>query len=336
MPRGPRIDEPGMFHHVRARGIGRKKIFDCDFDREDFLARLGRACDEHHARVCAWSVMSNHFHLAIRTGIKPLSKTMTSTLTGYALAYNARYKHDGHVFQNRFKSTVVDEERYFLALLRYIHLNPVRAKMVGSLDELGHYPWTGHSVLMGHGTRAFQEVNEVLGRFGRKVGAARVGLLEYMSMEESKKEAKIFKGGGLRRSLASYEQPVDIKKGKWAYDERILGSSEFVESLLTKCETSNAHQLKPLSHRTTTLRKLGEKLSKEFGVRSTEVWGKSKRRKVSEVRRLLSYAGTRLLCMSGAEVARMMNVTGPVVLRGAAKAEEQWEDLEWLLARIDV
>ena len=140
MPRTARLDASGILHHVRARGIERRKIFLNDFDREDFIRRLEAACADGAATIYAWCLMPNHFHLAIRTGSQPLARTMRRMLTGYATSFNRRNNRAGHLFQNRYKSTVVDDERYFLGLVRYIHLNPIRARIVEELDGLKLYP----------------------------------------------------------------------------------------------------------------------------------------------------------------------------------------------------
>ena len=86
-----------------ARGIGRKRIFQTDGDRENFLARLEKASGDHDAQFYAWCLMDNHFHLSIRTGDVSLKKTMGSSLTGYAMYFNRRHRNPGHVFQNRYK-----------------------------------------------------------------------------------------------------------------------------------------------------------------------------------------------------------------------------------------
>jgi putative transposase len=225
MPREARLDAPGLLHHVRARGIERRKIFVSDYDRRDFMERLEYACGDGAAAVYAFCLMPNHIHLSIRTGEQPLATTMRRLLTAYATSFNRRHKRDGHLFQNRFKSTVVDEERYFLALVRYIHLNPLRARILENMDTLKSYPWCGHSVLMGKSKLACMDTDAVLGRFGAKAGAARRELIKFMTAEDAGKEGRIFKGGGLVRSAGRMKALREIsQKERWAYDERILGT----------------------------------------------------------------------------------------------------------------
>ncbi len=149
MPRQARLDAPGRLQHVIARGIERRKIFNDDHDKENFLTRLALILDKTQTQCYAWALIPNHFHLLLRTSLTPLSKVMRRLMTGYAVTFNKRHKRSGHLFQNRYKSVVCEEDPYLLELIRYIHLNPLRAKLVQDLKELDRYPWTGHSAILG-------------------------------------------------------------------------------------------------------------------------------------------------------------------------------------------
>jgi REP element-mobilizing transposase RayT len=168
MPRESRLDAPGLLHHVIARGIEGRQIFIDIRDRQGFLHRLAELIGKTGMKCYAWCLMSNHFHLLLKTGHSPLSSFMRRLLTGYAINFNLRQKRTGHLFQNRYKSIVCEEEPYLLELTRYIHLNPIRAKMVKTVKELDIYPWTGHAVLMGRRKYSWQETDEVLIRFGKR------------------------------------------------------------------------------------------------------------------------------------------------------------------------
>ena len=132
-----------------ARGIERRKIFRDDKDRKSFLNRLAVILEENQTQCYAWSLIPNHFHLLLRMGQTPLSKVMRRLMTGYAVSFNRRYKRSGHLFQNRYKSVICEEDPYLLELIRYIHLNPLRAKLVQDLKDLDKYSWTGHSAILG-------------------------------------------------------------------------------------------------------------------------------------------------------------------------------------------
>jgi putative transposase len=148
MPRKARIDAPGALNHIIDRRIARKKVFDDDVDRGFFIERLGTIIQESQTQCFAWTLIPNHFHLLLKTGATPISTVMKRLLTGYAMHYNRRHNRCGHLFQNRYKSILCQEDSYLLELVRYIHLNPLRAKLVAGMDELDRYAYYGHGVLM--------------------------------------------------------------------------------------------------------------------------------------------------------------------------------------------
>ena len=110
MPRQARIDAPGALHHVMCRGIERRDIFRDTQDRRNFVERLGRAVSETATSCLAWCLMPNHFHLLLRTGQSPISGVMRRVLTGYAVTFNRKHQRSGHLFQNRYKSILCQEE----------------------------------------------------------------------------------------------------------------------------------------------------------------------------------------------------------------------------------
>ena len=169
MPRKSRIDAPGALHHIIARGIGRRKVFDDNDDRDFFIERLGKIICDTETQCFAWALIPNHFHLLLKTRIIPIATVMKRLLTGYAMHYNRRHKRYGHLFQNRYKSILCQEDSYLLGLTRYVHLNPLRAKLVPDINELNSHPYSGHSVLMGRVTAEWQNTKYILGLFGNKV-----------------------------------------------------------------------------------------------------------------------------------------------------------------------
>ena len=166
MPRQARLDAPDTLHHVMVRGIERTALFRDDGDRDAFMTRVAALADAGALTVFAWALLPNHAHLLVRTGSRPLPRSMRALLTGYAGAFNRRHKRVGHLFQNRYKSIVVEAESYLLEVLRYLHLNPLRATMVPDLRRLGSYPWTGHSALLGTVPRPWQDTRTILRQFG--------------------------------------------------------------------------------------------------------------------------------------------------------------------------
>ena len=170
MPRRPRADAPGAFHHVIVRGIEKRRIFQDDWDRESLHARLARVFPECGVTCFGWAFMPNHVHLVLRTGETPLAVGMARLNTGYARYFNERHERVGHLFQNRYRAIPILDESHLLVCIRYVHRNPLRAGMVRDLEALATYRWTGHAVLMGHGQASFQAVETVRLRFA--AGAA--------------------------------------------------------------------------------------------------------------------------------------------------------------------
>ena len=135
MPRKARIDAPGALHHIIIRGIERKKIFYDDADRDNFLERLCLVLTQTETLCFAWTLIPNHLHLLLRTGGVPIATVMRRLLTGYVVSFNKRHQRHGPLFQNRYKSILCQEDLYLLELVRYIHLNPLRARLVKGDDE---------------------------------------------------------------------------------------------------------------------------------------------------------------------------------------------------------
>jgi putative transposase len=223
MVRQARLDTPGVLHHVMARGIERRPIFIDDRDRDEFVRRLSDLALEGKLIIYAWSLMPNHFHLLVRTGKISLSRSMRSLLTGYAGYFNRRHRRHGHVFQNRFKSIICEEEPYFLELVRYLHLNPLRAGVVKDLKGLDRYPYTGHSVLAGRIDRSWQDTEDVWSRFGGTCREAAKSYRAFVSDGVGQGRRPDLMGGGLYRSMGGWHAVVDLRRGREAYrsDERV-------------------------------------------------------------------------------------------------------------------
>jgi len=172
--------------------------------------------------------------------IVPLSETMRRLLTGYAVYFNRKYRRTGHLFQNRYKSILCEEEPYLLELVRYIHLNPLRAGMVSDLEALERYPWSGHAVLLGHRNLEGQETGEVLAHFGKGRALALRGYRQFVADGVSLGHRDELTGGGLKRSMLGNEDKSEVS----AFDERILGSGAFVE-MMTQEECRDVRNQQP-------------------------------------------------------------------------------------------
>lgn len=162
------------------RGVERRDVFLDDRDRRSFLRRLSDVLPEAKLLCFAWVLMPNHIHLVVRTGEVPLGRAMARVGTGYAMYFNRRYGRVGHLVQNRFKSRLVTSDDDFVNLIRYVHLNPLRAGIVKSLTDLRRHPWSGHSGLMGARPQTFHSWMKALALFGDELEEARRRLEEFM------------------------------------------------------------------------------------------------------------------------------------------------------------
>ncbi len=322
MPRQPRLDAPGTLHHVISRGIEGSKIFRNRVDREDFLDRLAKLCEAKALSVYAWALLDTHFHILVRSGDQSLSQSVRKLLTGYVVNFNRRHKRYGHLFQNRYKSILCEEDPYLLELTRYIHLNPLRARKVKNLRELRVYPWAGHSAIMGKQERGWQDVGAVLGYFGRRKKRAIVAYERYVREGIEKGRRPELVGGGLIRSLGGWSEVLSLRRRgeKTVSDERILGSGEFIDQLLSEAE-EKAKETLGWRGRVPSLQTLLLEISKRDVVEEKKVRGGDRRRSVVGVRKLFCQIAVRRLGYSGAAVARFLGVTTSLVNRYASSEE---------------
>ena len=240
MPRQARIDAPGALHHIIVRGIERRKIFKDDTDRYGFLDRLGKVLTETGTRCFAWSLIPNHFHLLLQTGQRPISAVMSRLLTGHAMAFNRRHRRSGQLFQNRYKSILCQEDTYLLELVRYIHLNPLRARLVADMKALDKHPFYGHAVIMGKVDYGWQDDTYVLKLFDNQKATARRLYKRFVDKGIGQGKRSELTGGGLIRSSGGWSAIKSLRKANIHIksDERLLGDSDFVERVLKAAEES--------------------------------------------------------------------------------------------------
>jgi putative transposase len=299
MPRLARLDIAGLLQHVIVRGIERCDIFNDDQDRQLFAARFATLLSETGMRCYAWALLSNHFHLLLMPTTTSLSNFMRRLLTGYAVSYNRRHKRSGHLFQNRYKSIVCEEEPYLFELIRYIHLNPLRAGMVASLEELDTYPWTGHSVLLGHRQLAGQETESVLERFGKRVSTARRNYRQFVADGVMTGRRDDLVGGGLKRSQGERENHEYE-----SFDERVLGGGDFVDSL------KEDFRLRDKMKHVVTLTQLLEIVSTALTIDPDLIRKPSKSRDPAAARGIICHLAIYELGYTGREVGKFLHL-GP-------------------------
>jgi REP element-mobilizing transposase RayT len=324
MPRAPRLDFPGALHHVIVRGIERRKIVLSDRDRHLFLARLASLVTDTHAGLYAWALMPNHAHILLRTGNLPLSRLVQRWLGPYAGAFNRIHRRAGHPFQNRFKNILVEEEPYLLELVRYIHLNPVRSRLPVTIDSLDRYPWTGHSTLLGKREFAAQDSAFVLAHFDRTVGAARRAYRLFVREGAGCTKAPDLEGGGLRRSTAGWRVVPRLSSGRerWASDERVLGSSDFVREVTARANDEMLLYGKPKGNAADLVPSLCERVASRLAVTTEEIASRSLRRPALDARAVVSCLAVCHYGLSLTTTGRQLGLSKQSIARALQRADE--------------
>jgi REP element-mobilizing transposase RayT len=223
MARPLRLEFPGAFYHIIVRGNQRQDIFIEEQDRLEYLKRLKRYKKERGFILYAYVLMTNHVHLLIETMNTPISKIMQLVNLTYTQYFNKKYGKVGHLFQGRYKSFLCDRDEYLLSLVRYIHLNPVRAKLAKRPEE---YRWSSHKDY----------------------------LTEAKGLVDSARVLKIFseKGPQARRRYGDFVADA-IGEGRnedfyRAVGQQVLGSDEFLEHVETEIGRMDRAIRKPSLH----------------------------------------------------------------------------------------
>jgi putative transposase len=311
MPRHARIDIPGLLHHVIVRGIEKRSVFLDAQDREEFLSRFAVLLAETKTDCYAWALLDTHFHLLLEPQAVKLSHFMRRLLTGYAVVFNLRHQRSGHLFQNRYKSIVCDGDSYLLELVRYIHLNPLRASIVDTLAGLENYPWSGHRELSEKSTRKLIAADKVLSLFSDRRNAARQQYRQFIADGIDAPERAELSVGGKRASLA-----LDSGlEGAALFDDRILGGGDFVERVLTLA--GQAHEGEAMQ-----LAELVERTAAYFGIEKTRLNKPGKERLLVQAKAVICYVAVRELGLKGVDVAPALAITPGAASHAARRGEQ--------------
>ena len=323
MPRKSRIDAPGALQHIICRGIERQRIFQDDQDRENFLQRLSAIVTDTRTACYAWALIPNHFHLLLKTGNVPIATLMRRLLTGYAVSYNRQHNRHGHLFQNRYKSILCQEDAYLLELVRYIHLNPLRAKVVASVEQLDTYRFCGHSRLVGRIDDDWQAQSEVLALFAKRLVTARRRYRAFVEKGITLGRRPELTGGGLTRSVGGW-QALKTLRSKGVHlksDERILGQSDFVESVLQQHNEvlERRYRLKALGY---NWDQIIARVAELFDMPPKEILQTGKQPLRVQARSLVCYWAVSELGISATEVGRRLGLSQSAVSRAVPRGQK--------------
>jgi REP element-mobilizing transposase RayT len=215
MARPPRIHVPGAFYHVILRANANQALFQDDEDWRNFKNLLADGIDRFDHQIHCFCGLSNHAHLAVRGGEQTLSRIFHNSNSRYGLDFNRRHGRHGHVFHGRFRSILVDSDEYLHELIRYIHLNPVRAGIAEAPED---YKWSSHRAYLGLENIPWLTTDWVLSLFGQDLTSARENLARFVSRPIDNSS-----------DFADFERGSDV-------DKRILGNGDFIKRVLGERE----------------------------------------------------------------------------------------------------
>jgi len=248
---------------------------------------------------------------------------MRRLLTGYAIWFNRSRSRVGHLFQNRFKSILCQEDSYLLELVRYIHLNPLRAGLVKSIQDLDVYPYSGHGALMDGFKKSWQETDEILKLFGSEPASARLSYRQFVEQGIDQGGRNDLAGGGLIRSAGGWEG-LKQKREEGQYrrsDERILGDSDFVSAVLDKSKESQTKSQK-LKSEGMDVDKIALHVSGLMGLAVEDVWAAGKQQPIVNARSLLCYWAVRELGVSMSSLSRRLGISLPAISKSVARGKQ--------------
>ncbi len=267
--------------------------------------------------------MPNHVHLLLRTGSTPIATVMRRLLTGYAVSFNLKYQRHGQLFQNRYKSILCQEDRYLKELIRYIHLNPLRANLVSDLKALDRYRWCGHSAIMGRTVCDWLNIEYVLKLFGNKISSARRTYRAFVSKGIAEGRRPDLTGGGLIRSLGGWQQVKALRRIgiRFKCDERILGDSEFVEQVLKEAE-DRLERRYAIEAKGYDFDQIIERVALVLDMKASDVLKRSKDPQTVKARSLLCFWANRELGMTTVEISHRLKLSQSAVSRASMRGEK--------------
>lgn len=232
---------------------------------------------------------------------------MRRLLTSYAVYFNKRYKRAGHLFQNRYKSILCDQNEYLSILVRYIHLNPLKAKIVKNIDALATYPWTGHGVLLGTMPNLLLDVKSVLELFGNNVKAARENYIQFI--KDGINDTSDLEGGGLMRSRgdgSGFILTQAIGENQM-YDAQVLGGNDFINNIsVSNPNMSTADQKRTERE---SFEYAIERIVQRYGLSVSTIRRKNRSKQAQNARLELALMGMLHYGMTNTEIATLLGMT---------------------------
>lgn len=307
MARKTRIEFEGAFYHVITRGNHKRKVFKSEEDFRTYLDILCRYKDRYQFFLYAYVLMNNHVHLLIEAGATPLSKVLQGINQSYTMYFNRKYHLAGHLFQGRYKAILCEKNTYLLALVKYIHLNPVRALLTQTPDD---YLWSSHGAYV-----------------SKKSGSELIDTGKVLPLfSEAEESAR-----KLYRSFIGEAVSITRDDVYRTVDQRLLGSRSFIEDVAENRKVSLINKRK--KHEL-SLSDLASGIEKEFSVSISSLCSKSRAKDIALCRKLLSGAAN-AYGYTGSEIAKFMRKDPAMISRHLSEKAEFSDKVEAFLLSIE-
>jgi putative transposase len=301
MPRKARLTVAGAVHHLMSRGNGGMQIFIDNDDRCFFLWVLEKLLEKSGYLLYAWCLMDNHYHVLIRTNEYPLGAFMRMLNGRYAQYFRKKSETRGYLFQDRYKSIVTQDQNYIEELVRYIHLNPVRAGICAGMKELDCFPWTGHSVIIGNRLMASQNTIDIKRRFG----GDRDAIKKYREFLQNgmEKEPEFYQ---LVRLANNGTENVH-NTGSW-----VIGNKEFVTKALAAQSAQQIRCAKYVKEGVDIEEAVG-KIVATMNCSIDEIKRRGRNNSRSTARKICAYILNQTYAIPVIQIARYFNISSPAV-----------------------
>ncbi len=302
------------------RGVAGFNIYRDDLDRRVFLSQAEGALNGELLRCLTWSLMDNHGHFGTQTLAGSLSKEMHRLETKYAMYFNKRNERSGHVFQNRFKSLLVEEQQYLLRVVRYVMLNPIEAGIVGSLEELEDYPWTSYPALLGRRRPQLVDVEFTLKLFADPPAVARRELRAWMEagLREKDPIAALLEAPPGRPTKKLQAELCAAMIGE--RDSAVVGNDAFIASVLAEARARGA-AAPEMAARGWSFESIVVRVCDELGVSLDELRAGRRTAKVSQARSAVAWIGYTRLDLSITEMALSVGVSRQALGKSLSRGE---------------
>lgn len=296
MPRKPRLHVPGGFYHVILRGNARRNIYADEADRLLWQQLIAEGIERWEHRIHAYCWMTNHVHMAVQAAEAPLAGFIGSLASRYARAFNRKYKRSGHLFERRYRAIIVQEDKYLLELVRYIHQNPLRAAMVSTLDQ---YRWSSHGAYAGGPCSSFLATDAVLSLLASSLRRARRRYLEYVGATPP----------------ASVLQSLRAGSDK---DDRILGDDDWRTQSLQSMHSASGWE---------SLDQLIERRCEQYGIGEEMLASPSRARACAGLRARIAMEAVDSDLCSVTEIARRFSRSQPAISQAISRRRRQLQKL---------